>query len=166
VTCRARAIAGTQKPPLGGRTPGGGFAYWRRANVAFRLDGRCGRSRHCKRTPNPRGLAARAWGSRRQAWSCGRSSAASVPRPTLPALRSSGRLAPGGGHCRDSRIADAVQIGVKAREAVGVARSVGGNQLPSRARRVREGSAKGGRHDDVTNVRHILHRDSPGPAPP
>ena len=32
---------------------GDGFAYGRRANVAFRLDGRRGHSRHCKHTPNP-----------------------------------------------------------------------------------------------------------------
>jgi hypothetical protein len=60
VTSRARASAGTQKPPLGGRTPGGGFAYWRRTNVAFRLDGWRGRSRHCEPTPNPQGHAPRA----------------------------------------------------------------------------------------------------------
>ena len=31
----------------------GGFAYWRRANVAFRLDGLRGHSRQCQCTPDP-----------------------------------------------------------------------------------------------------------------
>src|SRR3954447_13478396 len=53
---RSRAVPACNprdaKPPPGGRTPGGGFAYWRRANVAFRLGGRRGHSRRCNHTPN------------------------------------------------------------------------------------------------------------------
>jgi hypothetical protein len=47
-----RCRDGTQNRP-GGKGPGGDSAYGRRANFAFRLDGRCGRSRQCEPTPHP-----------------------------------------------------------------------------------------------------------------
>ena len=61
--CRPRVSRGAVRdaPCPGAKPPPkaylrGGFAYWRRANVAFRLDGRRGHSRQCQCTPDPPGV--------------------------------------------------------------------------------------------------------------